>query len=77
MSKNYGLKILVRVRMYARMYDCQDSTSDTRRTHYQNTEHHWNTRPPEKGGTPATRKDKICDCGEICTQKMKKVKKSL
>ena len=38
-SKNYGLKIPVRVRacvrMYARAYDCQDSTSDTRRTHDQ------------------------------------------
>ena len=36
-SKNYRLKIAVRVRacvrMYARAYDCQDSTSDTRRTH--------------------------------------------
>ena len=35
--KNYYLKIPVRVRVYARMfaraYDCQDSTSDTRRTH--------------------------------------------
>ena len=38
-SKNYGLKIPVRVRacvrMYARAYDCHDSTSGTRRTHDQ------------------------------------------
>ena len=47
-------------RMYARAYDCQDSTSDTRRT-----------RPPERGGT----QNKFHYCGEIYTQKTKKVKK--
>ena len=41
MSKNYGLKIPVRVRIYARMYarayDCQDST--TTREEHTPTEH--------------------------------------
>ena len=40
-SKNYGLKIPVRVRacvrMYARAYDCQDSTSGTSGTHTNGT----------------------------------------
>ena len=36
MSKNYGLKILVRVRVYARVYDCQDNTKEEN-THQRNT----------------------------------------
>ena len=36
-----------------------------------------NTRPPEKGGTRAKHKNKICYYGENYTQKMKKVKKNL
>lgn len=48
-SKNYGLKILVRVRvyarMYARMYDCR--TTQERRTRTTGTP------APEKGGTQA------------------------
>ena len=47
-SKNYGLKIPVRVRVYARIYarvyDCR--TTQKRRTRTNGT------RPPEKGGTP-------------------------
>ena len=43
-SKNYGLKIPVRVRvcvrMYARAYDCQDSTSGTSGTHTNGTHDH-------------------------------------
>ena len=69
-SKNYGLKIPVRVRMYARMYarayDCQDSTSDTRGTRTAGT------RQPEKRGTRAKHTNKICDCWEIYTRSMKK-----
>ena len=44
MSKNYGLKIPVRARMYARAYDCRNTT---RKAHTTNTT---TDTPPEKGG---------------------------
>ena len=67
-SKNYGLKILVRVRVYARIYarmyarasDCGQIIIRT---------HDRNTRPPEKGGTPAKRKNLNI---YVCLQAMKK-----
>ena len=74
MSKNYGLKIPVRVRvcarMYARAYDCQDSTGHTTRTTTR-------TRTPPEHTTGKERnagkhKNKIYYYGEIHTQKMKK-----
>ena len=59
------------VRMYVRVYDCLDSTSDTRRTHTTGT------RAAGKERNTGKHKNKICYCGEIYTPKMKKVKKSL
>ena len=73
-SKNCRLKILVRVRVYARMYarayDCQDSTSDTRRTH-----------TTIKGRNTGKHKTKFTIVGRSTRQQrkksIKKVKKNL
>lgn len=46
-------------RMYARAYDCQDTTRDTGTL-------------PEKRGIKAKHKNKICDCWAIYTQTTKK-----
>ena len=82
MSKNYGLKIAVRVyvRIYARAYDCgqivfrthdqdQDQDQDTAGTQDTTGTHH-----QKKGGLGQT---KICYCLEIYTpNNEKKYKKS-
>ena len=64
--------------MYARMYECgqiairtHDQDRHTNGTHDQ-ARTRTGTPAPEKGGTPAKRENKICDCWEIYTQKMKK-----
>lgn len=58
-SKNYYLKIPVRVRVraYVCAYNCQDSTGHGTAP---DTGHH-----RKKRGTQAKRENKICDCWEI------------
>ena len=60
------------VRMYARAYDCQDSTSGTSGTHTNGTHDH------RKGRTQAKRKNLfIYVCLQALKKSIKKVKKNL